>query len=53
MLRTENACETKKTIVKDEAFTGQDCKLNALMRLLHVKHKGMEITCGNVNDDYF
>ena len=36
----------KMTIVKAEAFKGRDCKLNALVRLLHVKHKAMEITCG-------
>jgi hypothetical protein len=38
--------ETENDDVKAEAFKGQDCKLNALVRLLHVKHKAMEITCG-------
>jgi hypothetical protein len=36
--------------VKAEAFKQIDCKLNCLMRLLHVKHKAMEITCGMKSD---
>jgi hypothetical protein len=43
----------KTTIVKAEAFKGQNCELSALVRLSHVKHKAMEITCENVNDDCF